>query len=138
MVLGDGDKRKVRMDTYYRCIRPDGRPIRINTEVQGNVGRDNTLVNRGLATMSLILIDECRKHIRNQEYGNLTDMCSIWICPNAAEDRIEHAVMAPSDGKSYFADGSYDLMRLCFIVELFFNSAETPRLCRGEEPIMKL
>ncbi|MDY5908295.1 MAG: hypothetical protein SPK11_05695, partial [Bullifex sp.] len=70
--------------------------------------------------------------------GKLTDMCSIWICPNAAEDRIEHAVMAPSDGKSYFADGSYDLMRLCFIVELFFNSAETPRLCRGEEPIMKL
>lgn len=137
VVLGDGDKRKVRMDTYYRCIRPDGRPIRINTEVQGNVGRDNTLVNRGLATMSLILIDECS---RNQEYGNLTDMCSIWICPNAAEDRIEHAVMAPSDGKSYFADGSYDLMRLCFIVELFFQFGGNPSaLPRGgaDNEIMK-
>ena len=122
VVLGDGDKRKVRMDTYYRCIRPDGRPIRINTEVQGNVGRDNTLVNRGLATMSLILIDECS---RNQEYGKLTDMCSIWICPNAAEDRIEHTVMAPSDGKSYFADGSYDLMRLCFIFMSKDGSDET-------------
>ena len=125
VVLGYGDKRKVRMDTYYRCFLPDGRQIRINTEVQGNVGRDNTLVNRGLATMSLILIDECRKHIRNQEYGKLTDMCSIWICPNAAEDRIEHAVMAPSDGKSYFADGSYDLMRLCFIFMKKEGSDET-------------